>query len=136
MGICRPLTSKLVHDAVLAACDSGDGIADGIVSNPVACKKTFEIKSLACAAGQSGDQCLTPAQVKAVQTLHASFKFAARLANGLDDYPGWGISGEATPAFGPTGGWSSWWLGSTPPAQRLDLWQRRDPAHLCTQSKR
>jgi feruloyl esterase len=108
---------KLVHDAVLAVCDSSDGIADGIVSNPVVCKKTFDIKKLACAAGQSGDQCLTSAQVKAVQTLHASFKFPARLANGLDDYPGWGISGEGTPAFGPTGGWSSWWLGSTPPAQ-------------------
>ncbi len=34
----------------------------------------------------------------------------------MQEYPGWGISGEATPAFGPTGGWNSWWLGSAPPA--------------------
>ena len=28
------------------------------------------------------------------------------MANGLDDYPGWGVSGEGIPAFGPTGGWT------------------------------
>ena len=38
------------------------------------------------------------------------------MANGLDDYPGWGVSGENTPAFGPTGGWISWWLGKAAPA--------------------
>jgi feruloyl esterase len=109
--------AKLVHDAVLAVCDSTDGMADGIVSNPAACQKTFDITKLACAAGQSGEKCLAPAQVKAVQTLHASFKFSEPLANGLDDYPGWGISGEAAPGFASAGGWSSWWLGSTAPAQ-------------------
>ncbi|HEU0058745.1 MAG TPA: tannase/feruloyl esterase family alpha/beta hydrolase [Hyphomicrobiaceae bacterium] len=106
----------LVHEAVLKACDATDGAADGIVSNPVACKRQFDVNSLACAGGQRGDSCLTPAQVRAVATLHAPFKFAAPLANGLDDYPGWGVSGEATPGFAATGGWRSWWLGSTPPA--------------------
>ena len=107
---------KLVHEAVLRTCDDADGTADGIVSNPVACKRAFDLNSLACAAGQRGDTCLTPAQLRAVETLHASFTFSAPLANGLDDYPGWGISGEATPGFAATGGWRSWWLGSTPPA--------------------
>ena len=108
---------KLVHEAVLAACDGADGVVDGIVSNPVACKTTFDINALECRAHQSSDICLSPAQVKAVQTLHAAFKFPEPLANGLDDYPGWGVSGEATPGFAATGGWRSWWLGSTPPAQ-------------------
>jgi hypothetical protein len=108
---------KLVHEAVLAACDGADGAVDGIVSNPVACKNIFDVNDLACPPGQSGETCLTHAQVRAVQTLHASFKFPAPLANGLDDYPGWGVSGEATPGFAATGGWRSWWLGSTPPAQ-------------------
>jgi feruloyl esterase len=107
---------KLVHAAVMAACDGADGITDALVSNPVACKKTFDVNKLACAAGQSGDACLTPAQVKAVQTLHAPFKFPGPLANGLDDYPGWGVSGEATAGFGSAGGWSSWWLGTAAPA--------------------
>ena len=107
---------KLVHDKVLAACDANDGAIDGIVANPVGCKRTFDVTTLACAAGQAADTCLNPAQIKAVQTLHAPFKFFAPLANGLDDYPGWGVSGEGTPAFGPTGGWSAWWVGSTAPA--------------------
>ncbi|WP_342360034.1 tannase/feruloyl esterase family alpha/beta hydrolase [Terrarubrum flagellatum] len=108
---------KLVHDAVLAACDRADGVADGIISNPVACKSAFDITKLACSGGQSGDACLSPEQVKAVQTLHAPFRFSEPLANGLDDYPGWGVSGEATQGFASTGGWPSWWSGSTPPAQ-------------------
>jgi feruloyl esterase len=49
--------------------------------------------------------------------LHATYKFPFTLANGLDDYPGWGVSGEDTPAVGPTGGWVAWWLGTAPPAQ-------------------
>lgn len=93
---------KLVREAVLRTCDDADGTADGIVSNPVACKRAFDLNSLACAAGQRGDTCLTPAQLRAVETLHASFTFSAPLANGLDDYPGWGVSGEATPGFAAT----------------------------------
>jgi Tannase and feruloyl esterase len=107
---------KLVHEAVLRTCDGADGAEDGIVANAVACKRTFDVNSLACAAGQPADTCLSPAQVKAVQTLHAPFKFSGPLANGLADYPGWGVSGEATPGVAATGGWRSWWLGSTPPA--------------------
>ena len=106
---------KLVHDAVLASCDSADGIADSIVSNPAACKTSFDVAKLACAPGQNGETCLTPAQVSAVETLRSPFKLPAALANGLDDYPGWGISGEATPGFAAEGGWSSWWLGTTAP---------------------
>lgn len=107
---------KIVHEAVLASCDAADGTKDGLVANPVACKKAFDATKLACKAEQAPDTCLNPAQIKAVQTLHAPYKFPWALANGLDDYPGWGVSGEATPAFGPTGGWHAWWVGTTAPA--------------------
>ena len=114
-GYLGPAQVKLVHDAVLAACDESDGAKDGLVSNPVACKRSFKIEKLLCSPGQGADACLTAAQVKSVQTMQAPYKFRRALANGLDDYPGWGLSGEATPAFGPTGGWSSWWLGTSSP---------------------
>lgn len=114
-GYLTPAHVKLVHDAVLAACDEGDGAKDGLVSNPVACKRRFDTAKLLCKADQAAETCLSAAQVKAVQTLHAPFKFKRELANGLDDYPGWGVSGEATPAFGPTGGWNAWWVGTTAP---------------------
>jgi feruloyl esterase len=76
----------------------------------------FKPETLRCAAGQSGDACLTDSQIKAIDTLHATFKFPFTLANGLDDYPGWGVSGEDTASFGPTGGWTAWWLGAAAPA--------------------
>lgn len=116
-GWIRPGQVKLVADAVLKACDKADGVEDGLVENAVGCKARFRPSSLRCAKGQSGDSCLTEPQVRAIETLHATFKFPFAVANGLDDYPGWGVSGENIPAFGPTGGWSSWWLGTTPPAQ-------------------
>ena len=115
-GWLRPAQVKLVGDAVLAACDASDGLADGVVSDAVGCKQRFDVTKLRCAAGAGGDACLSEAQVKAVQTLHSPFRFSFALANGVTEYPGWGVSGEATPAFGPTGGWSAWWLGTAAPA--------------------
>lgn len=116
-GWLRPAQVKLVADAVRAACDKADGSDDALVQDPVGCKASFKVEALRCAAGQSGDQCLTDPQIKAVRTLHADYKFPFPLANGLDDYPGWGVSGEDTASFGPTGGWTSWWLGTAPPTQ-------------------
>jgi Tannase and feruloyl esterase len=112
----RPAQVKLVHSAVLAACDASDGLVDGLVSDPVGCKARFDVTLLRCAPGSSGDACLSDLQVKAVQTLHSTYRYPFALANGVTDYPGWGVSGEGTAAFGPTGGWSAWWLGSAPPS--------------------
>jgi feruloyl esterase len=116
-GWINPAQVKLVGEAVRAACDKADGSDDALVQDPVTCKAAFKVEALRCASGKTGDQCLTEAQIKAVNTLHATYKFPFVLANGLDDYPGWGVSGEDTPAIGPTGGWTAWWLGTAPPAQ-------------------
>jgi len=116
-GWIRPAQVELVASAILKACDKADGSEDSLIQDPVGCKARFQPESLRCAAGQSGDQCLGDAQIAAIKTLHATYKFPFPVANGLDDYPGWGVSGENTPAFGPTGGWISWWLGTTAPAQ-------------------
>ncbi|EIG59676.1 tannase/feruloyl esterase family alpha/beta hydrolase [Bradyrhizobium sp. WSM1253] len=116
-GWINPAQVKLVGDAVRAACDKADGSDDALVQDPVSCKAAFKAETLRCASGKTGDQCLTDAQIKAIETLHATYKFPFALANGLDDYPGWGVSGEDTPAVGPTGGWVAWWLGTAPPAQ-------------------
>jgi feruloyl esterase len=116
-GWINPAQVKLVADAVLKACDKADGIEDSIIENPVGCRATFRPDSLRCTEGKSGDQCLTDAQIKAIDTLHARYAFPFPLANGVDDYPGWGVSGENNPPFGAAGGWVSWWLGTAPPAQ-------------------
>ena len=116
-GWIRPAQVELVAKAVLQACDTADGSDDQLVQDPVGCKAKFQPESLRCAAGQSGDQCLTDAQITAIKTLHSTYTFPFAMENGLDDYPGWGVSGENTAAFGPTGGWISWWLGKVAPTQ-------------------
>ncbi|MDB5576476.1 MAG: putative feruloyl esterase [Bradyrhizobium sp.] len=115
-GWIRPAQVKLVHDAVLAACDAQDGIADALVQDAIGCKARFDAAKLLCAGETSGDQCLSEAQLSAIRTLQAPYKFSFALANGVSEYPGWGVSGEATKSYGPTGGWSAWWLGAAPPA--------------------
>jgi hypothetical protein len=115
-GWIRPPQVKLVHDAVLAACDAADAFVDGLVSDPVGCRQRFDVAKLRCAAGASGDACLNDAQVKAVQTLHAPLLMDVELANGLREYPGRGPSGENLPSAGPTGGWNAWWLGAAAPS--------------------
>lgn len=114
-GWIRPAQVKLVHDAVLAACDASDGLADGIVSDPVGCRQRFDVSRLRC-TGPASDACLSDAQVAAVRTLGSPYRFDFDLAHGLREYPGRGPSGENIPSAGPTGGWNAWWLGAQPPS--------------------
>src|SRR6266568_3116063 len=74
-GWIRPAQVELVAKAVLQACDKSDGSEDGMVQHPVGCKAKFRAETLRCAAGQSGDECLSDAQVVAVNTLHSTCKF-------------------------------------------------------------
>jgi hypothetical protein len=115
-GWIRPAQVKLVQDAVLAACDAQDGVADALVEDAVGCKARVDPAKLLCGNGASGDQCLSDAQVAAIRVQQSPYRFPFALANGISEYPGWGVSGEATKSYGPTGGWSAWWLGTAPPA--------------------
>jgi feruloyl esterase len=114
-GWIPPAKVKLVHEAVLAACDGADGVADGVVSDPVGCRARFDVAKLQC-TGADAPTCLNAAQVNAVRTLHSPLRFNFELANGLREYPGRGPSAEGLPSFGPTGGWQSWWTGASAPA--------------------
>jgi hypothetical protein len=58
----------VVHKAVLAACDAGDGLTDGIVSAPQRCG--FDPAALQCKAGDAPD-CLTAGQVTALRAVYA-----------------------------------------------------------------
>ena len=107
----RPAQIKLVADAVRAACET----VDGVVSDAAGCRTKFDPTKLLCAAGQTGDDCLSAPQIAAINQLHASYTFPFALENGVTQYPGWGVSGEDNPSFGPTGGWGAWWLGAKPP---------------------
>jgi feruloyl esterase len=116
LGWISPEKAKLVEEAVLAACDADDGVADGIVSNYEGCKRAFDVSKLRCPpAAAGGNRCLSDPEIKVVETLHAPFPFNFALANGVRHYPGWGVGGEGASGGGPVGGWVSWQTGTAPP---------------------
>jgi feruloyl esterase len=59
--------AELVSKAIMNACDP---MKEGFVNNPRAC--TFDVSKLACstASGANTDSCLTPAQMKTVETFY------------------------------------------------------------------
>jgi feruloyl esterase len=59
---------KLLHDAVLNACDALDGAKDGVLDDPTRCP--FDPKTLEC-KGDDAATCLTPPQVAAAHRIYA-----------------------------------------------------------------
>jgi feruloyl esterase len=79
--LVSPEKRTLLANAVVAACDSRDGVKDGIISEPRAC--TFDPAVLACQAGDAPG-CLTPAQVQNARSAYAPVK----TKSGALVYPG------------------------------------------------
>src|SRR5215471_5452967 len=75
-----PAHQKLLHDAVVNACDAQDGVKDGLLSNPAACK--FDPAALVCKTGQT-ENCLTPAQVATAKAIYSPIKTKTREIAGL-----------------------------------------------------
>lgn len=67
-SVIGPEKYVAVHDAVLAACDTLDGVKDGVLENPMRCR--FDPKVLEC-KGADGPSCLTPPQVDTMRQLYA-----------------------------------------------------------------
>lgn len=82
--------SKLpaIHAAAIAACDATDGLADSLIENPNTC--AFKPATLLC-QGAENDQCLTEAQVTALQKLYDGPK---NPRTGASIYSGWARGGE------------------------------------------
>ena len=59
----------LVHAAALAACDSADGIKDGVIDSPEACD--FDLAVLQC-SGAKNASCLTATQIDTIRMLYSS----------------------------------------------------------------
>jgi feruloyl esterase len=76
-------TLQLVHDAVMNACDALDGVQDGVLENPLACR--FDPQVLACTEDNGGASCLTTPQVEAVRTIYAG---ASNPRTGEPIFPG------------------------------------------------
>jgi feruloyl esterase len=109
-----PAKANLIRNEILRQCDSLDGIEDGVISNYVACNERMDptrtpnpLAALRCpGGGDTGNDCLSDAQIATVDSFHAPVKFGYPLANGETDWPGWGTGLE-----GPFG----WLLSNTQP---------------------
>lgn len=97
---------KIVMDALIQQCDGQDGVVDGMISNPLACK--FDPRTLICKDGESKG-CLSASKAEAIQTVFSGPKDS----HGVQIYPGYlydtGINatgfvhGLLVPGHGPVG---------------------------------
>jgi Tannase and feruloyl esterase len=87
---------KLIKDALLQKCDAKDGVADGIISDPLGCD--FDPALLTCKEGSSG-QCLSPEKVAAIKKAVGGPK----TQGGVHVYPGF-LYDTGITASGPIGG--------------------------------
>ena len=81
--------TRLVARRVMEACDALDGVKDGIISNPDACH--FDLKTLACAPGKDGKECLTAGQLQTFETFATEQRSAEPLAHGVQTIPGYNV---------------------------------------------
>lgn len=72
---------KLFMDALMKKCDARDGVADGMIFDPLGCN--FDPAELACKAGQS-EGCIPPEKTAAIKKAFAGPKNAY----GTEVYPG------------------------------------------------
>jgi hypothetical protein len=72
---------KLFMDALMKKCDAKDGVADGMIFDPLGCD--FDPDSLACKPGQSSG-CIPPEKTAAIKKAFSGPKNA----NGTQVYPG------------------------------------------------
>jgi len=95
---------KLFMDALMERCDAKDGVADGMISDPLECD--FDPAVLACAPGRN-ESCIAPEKIAAIKKAFAGPKNAY----GTQVYPGFlydaGIASKGVVsgllALGPSG---------------------------------
>jgi feruloyl esterase len=98
-----PAKIPVIAQAVLAACDKLDGVADGILNDPRQCH--FDPASIQCKAGEEAEKCLSADQVVALKTIYGGL----RDSGGPTVFPGYLPGAEDG-----NGGWRLWITGPAP----------------------
>jgi hypothetical protein len=106
---------NMLYNAIIASCDGLDGAQDGIVSNKAACK--FDPQTVRCPnGGDLGDQCLSDAQITALNTYSTPTRLTYPLGSGETAYPGFDA-------------WSGIDLAGINPVASLLTWNTDAPRH-------
>ncbi|MEO8359262.1 MAG: tannase/feruloyl esterase family alpha/beta hydrolase [Vicinamibacteria bacterium] len=93
----------LLNEAAVAACDSHDGLTDGLIGDPAAC--LFDPSMLRC-RGAENDRCLTEPQVEAVAKVYVG---ARNPRTGEQIFSGW--------ARGSERGWGAYIVSPSEPVR-------------------
>ena len=108
---------KQFMSALMDRCDAKDGVADGMISDPLGCD--FDPAVLSCKAGQS-EACIAPEKVAAIKKAFAGPKNAY----GTQVYPGFlydvGIAGNRS-GSGAARAWNHGLFGPYPSATEIDV---------------
>ncbi len=89
---------QALQKAVLAQCDKDDGLVDGVMTDPTACR--FDPKTIACKTGNQ-EGCLSGSEIAALETITKG-----PMLDGKPYHVGFPYGGEGNPA-----GWGSWLVG-------------------------
>lgn len=96
----NPAKRKMLHKAVLDACDELDGVKDGLISRPSAC--SFNPASIRCPnGGDTGDHCLSDKQIAAMNVYDTAIKFNYPLGSKELGYPGFNVYAGVDTAGAP-----------------------------------
>ena len=98
-----PAKIPAIAHAVNAACDTLDGVADGILNDPRQCK--FDPATIQCKEGEDTDTCLTSAQAATLKSIYGGLKNS----KGHVLFPGYQPGAEEG-----GGGWGLWITGPAP----------------------
>ena len=116
-----PAKLRLVADAVYAKCDAADGVQDGVIDDPRACRFNPSADLSQCRGDADGADCFSTSQIHALEAVYRSVP-----RRGADFFPGWPVGAEIAGGAGPGGaagsasGWLPWFVApsSASPIQK------------------
>lgn len=78
--------------SVLAACDTLDGVQDGVVSDVKSCNGAYDVEDHRCPGGaDTGNTCFSNAQIAALDAMNSPLRLTFPLQAGLTEHAKWPI---------------------------------------------
>jgi len=96
---------RLVADAVYGKCDAADGLKDGLIDDPRACRFSPAADLPHCNGEADGADCFTPAQLRALDAVYRAVPRGS-----ADFFPGWPAGAEIATAGGQNSAWVPWFV--------------------------